>query len=77
MFLGLEMPSGICVWRPYLYKILVFMEQAEAERLFLLCFARVFSRARNVLPSTFSKVKTQLTNLKADCGGRLTVTEHI
>jgi len=39
--------------------------------LFLLCFAGVFSRARNVLAGTFSKVKAQLASLSADCGGRL------
>jgi hypothetical protein len=77
IFLHVEMPSGICFQRPYLCKNQVLMEQVEAYGGFLLCFAGVFSRARNVLPSTFSKVKTQLTNLKADCGGRLTVTEHI
>jgi hypothetical protein len=72
MFLGLEMPSGICVWRPYLYKILVFVEQAEAERLFLLCFAGVFSRARNVLPSTFLLSKVYEGRRSWNCGGAST-----
>lgn len=47
------------------------MECGLVGNLFLLCFAGVFSRARNVLAGTFSKVKPQLTSLRVDCGGRL------
>jgi hypothetical protein len=71
MFLGLEMPWEKIFWRPYLYKILVFMESYRALMLFLPCFVEVFSRARNVLLSIFSQLRRLKTELSLKCGGRL------
>ncbi|MEM3378443.1 MAG: hypothetical protein QW674_05805 [Candidatus Bathyarchaeia archaeon] len=55
IFLGLEMSGAKFFRRPYLNKIRGFMEASAAERRFLPCFAEGFSRARNVLTSTFSQ----------------------
>ena len=71
MFLGLEMPWVKHFWRPYLYKIWGFMEHYMAQMQFLLCFSDVFSRARNVLPSTFSLCTRQKIERSWDCGGRI------
>jgi hypothetical protein len=72
MFLHVEMPSGICFRRPYLCKNQVLMEQVEAYGGFLLCFAGVFSRARNVLPSTFLLSKVYEGRRSWNCGGAST-----
>lgn len=71
MFLGLEKPWEKIFWRPYLYKIWVFMESHMALALFLRCFIEVFSRARNVLPRIFSFCARQKIERSWDCGGRL------
>jgi hypothetical protein len=65
MFLGLEKPWEKIFWRPYLYKILVFMESYRALMLFLLCFVEVFSRAiarKENRNKTLTLLKTKAEN---------------
>ena len=71
IFLHVEMPSEICLQRPYLYKNRILMEPPEPNSCFLPCFHGVFSSCRNVFPITFLRVKTKKGAWNFYCGGRL------
>jgi hypothetical protein len=57
IFRHAEMSGAKFFWRPYLYKIWVFMERVKADNGFSLCFDGVFSTCRNVFPMTFLHVE--------------------